>query len=675
MSRLRLTIGAKLGLSAAVGILLAGAVVVAQVMVGSSVQESEALVRNQQAIESLSLQSNIVLRRMQATTKDIRLTLDDAQVDKFAEAVTADMAEAEKLLGDAADRAALPANKQRLEKIGDLVAAYGQSTLDIAAVRKEEIAGDAARNTISAQWGGLADKASAVLEASSEPEKMQRVFYGIERDYQQIRANSWRYLVTQDAELIRSIAESNERATAAFATVRASVGGIPAIAEPVDQLAQAFASYVKTSQAVLALNDRVDEIVEKQSLPLATEAITLVREAITAADGRVAEGEAAADATAAFGNTVIYGMVGLLILVLVASAAYAIWGIARPLRAMTEAMGLIGRGELATTIPSATRGDELGEQAKVLGVFRDGLAEAKRLREETARAEIEAAAKRKADMLALAEQFEAAVGKIVEMVSSAATELQAAAQSLTATSEETAAQAAAVAAAAEEAATNVQTVAAAVEELAASASEIGQQVSQSTIVASRAVGEAGETNTRMSSLRADADKIGAIVGLIGDIAAQTNLLALNATIESARAGEAGKGFAVVAQEVKSLAEQTSKATAEISAQIGGMQGSTEDAVIAISSVGRTIGDINGIAAAIVAAVEEQGATTAAVARNVQQAAQGTNEVTTNIAAVLQAAEVSSSAATQVLSSASELARQSETLRGEVRKFVDHVRAA
>jgi methyl-accepting chemotaxis protein len=314
-------------------------------------------------------------------------------------------------------------------------------------------------------------------------------------------------------------------------------------------------------------------------------------------------------------------------------------------------------------------------QAKVLGVFRDGLAEAKRLREETARLEVEAAAKRKADMLALAEQFEAAVGKIVEMVSSAATELQAAAQSLTATSEETAAQAAAVAAAAEEAATNVQTVAAAVEELAASASEIGQQVNQSTTVASRAVGEAGETNTRMTSLRADADKIGAIVGLIGDIAAQTNLLALNATIESARAGEAGKGFAVVAQEVKSLAEQTSKATAEISAQIGGMQGSTEDAVMAISNVGRTIGDINGIAAAIVAAVEEQGATTAAVARNVQQAAMGTNEVTTNIAAVLQAAEVSSSAATQVLSSASELARQSETLRGEVRKFVEHVRAA
>ena len=502
-----------------------------------------------------------------------------------------------------------------------------------------------------------------------------RTFYGIERDYQTIRAYSWRYLTTRDAAILQSIADAEKRATGAFATLRGAVAGIPAIMQPIEALEQGFNSYVTTSQAVLALNDRVDEIVDKESLPLAAAAITLVREAIDAAEARVKEAQAAAHAASGFGEMVVYGMVGLLIVVLVGSAIYAIFGIARPLSAMTRAMDKIGQGALDTEIPSAGRGDELGEQSTVLGVFRDGLAEAKRLREETARAEVEAAAKRKADMLALAEQFEAAVGKIVEMVSSAATELQAAAQSLTATSEETAAQAAAVAAAAEEAATNVQTVAAAVEELAASASEIGQQVSQSTNVASRAVGEAGETNTRMTSLRADADKIGAIVGLIGDIAAQTNLLALNATIESARAGEAGKGFAVVAQEVKSLAEQTSKATAEISAQIGGMQGSTEDAVVAISNVGRTIGDINGIAAAIVAAVEEQGATTAAVARNVQQAAMGTNEVTTNIAAVLQAAEVSSSAATQVLSSASELARQSETLRGEVRKFVDHVRAA
>jgi methyl-accepting chemotaxis protein len=672
---LRLTIGAKLGITAGAGILLAGVIVVAQVLVGASIAESDKLLHAQTSIERLSTQANVVLRRMQAYTKDIRLSLDPSEIDKMAENVRVDMGEAAKLLGEAEGLASLPANKERLKKIAGLVDTYGKTTLEIAEVHKKEIAAHIARDEVAEKWGDAAETVERALESASDVERMHAVLADIDNDFQFVRASSWRYAVSHDPALLAAIREATARGEAAFATLKAGVADVPSTSRQVDDLAEIYEGYVARLEEALPLAEELAELVGSRSVPTANAAITLVREAVDAANGRVEEAQIAAADAEQLGATVTFGMVGILIVVLVGSAVYSIFGIARPLSAMTTAMEKIGQGELGTAIPSAGRGDELGEQAKVLGVFRDGLAEAKRLREEQARLEVEAAAKRKADMLSLAEQFEAAVGKIVEMVSSAATELQAAAQSLTATSEETAAQAAAVAAAAEEAATNVQTVAAAVEELAASASEIGQQVGQSTTVASRAVGEAGETNARMTSLRADADKIGAIVGLIGDIAAQTNLLALNATIESARAGEAGKGFAVVAQEVKSLAEQTSKATAEISAQIGGMQGSTEDAVVAISSVGRTIGDINGIAAAIVAAVEEQGATTAAVARNVQQAAMGTNEVTTNIAAVLQAAEVSSSAATQVLSSASELARQSETLRGEVRKFVEYVRAA
>lgn len=388
--------------------------------------------------------------------------------------------------------------------------------------------------------------------------------------------------------------------------------------------------------------------------------------------------EAAAEASRATAASVEATTIGAIVVVALlglVTLGYVLRGVTAPITTLTEAMAAVAGGDLAREVPYVGRRNEIGDMAGALAVFRDNLAETERMRRERAEAEGAAAAQRKADMNRLAERFEAAVGVVVDRVSSAAAELQAAAESLTATAEETTAQAAAVAAAAEQAAANVQTVAAAVEELAASAGEIGQQVSHSTSVAHRAVGEADQTNSRMGSLRTDADEIGAIVGLIGDIAAQTNLLALNATIESARAGEAGRGFAVVAQEVKSLAEQTAKATAEISAQIAGMQGSTTEAVTAISSIGRTIGDMNGIAAAIVAAVEEQGATTAEVARNIQQAALGTNEVTINITGVTQAAETSSSAAAQVLSSASELAVQSDTLRAEVRKFVDFVRAA
>ncbi|MFG1480437.1 HAMP domain-containing methyl-accepting chemotaxis protein [Xanthobacter sp. V4C-4] len=347
----------------------------------------------------------------------------------------------------------------------------------------------------------------------------------------------------------------------------------------------------------------------------------------------------------------------------------------RPLFDMAGAIEAVAAGNLSTAVPGLGRRDEIGQMANALQVFKTGLERNAALEQEALKARTEAEALRRSEMNALGEQFEKAVGGVVDMVSSAATELQAAAQSLTATAEETSAQAAAVASAADQAASNVQSVAAAIEELAASAHEIGRQVTQSTSIASRAVGQADETNLQMTSLRADAEKVGAIVGLIGDIAAQTNLLALNATIESARAGEAGRGFAVVAQEVKSLAEQTARATADISGQINGMQGSTTGAATTISAIGKTIGDMNAIAAAIVAAVEEQGATTTEVARNVQQAATGANEVRSNITGVTHAAEVSSSAAAQVLSSASELAHHAETLRGEVRKFVDFVKAA
>ena len=276
-------------------------------------------------------------------------------------------------------------------------------------------------------------------------------------------------------------------------------------------------------------------------------------------------------------------------------------------------------------------------------------------------------------MNAHADAFEQDVTGVLKVVSSAAGELEATARTMAATAEETLRQSTAVASAAEHASANVETVAAATEELTASIQEISRQVSQSTQIASAAVDEARRTNTMVQGLTEAAGKIGEVVKLINDIASQTNLLALNATIEASRAGEAGKGFAVVAGEVKNLANQTGRATDEITAQITAVQSATRDAVTAIQGIGQTIGQISEIASAIAAAVEEQGAATQEIARNVQEAAEGTGTVTRNISLVTSAASETGSAAREVLTASSELSRQSDGLNSRVGSFLGNIR--
>jgi methyl-accepting chemotaxis protein len=271
--------------------------------------------------------------------------------------------------------------------------------------------------------------------------------------------------------------------------------------------------------------------------------------------------------------------------------------------------------------------------------------------------------------------FDRMVGGALGTLASASSELQTTAQSMSATAEQTSRQSTAVAAASEQASTNVQTVASAAEELSSSIAEISRQVAESTKIAGQAVADTARTNDKVQALAEAAQKIGDVVKLINDIAGQTNLLALNATIEAARAGEAGKGFAVVASEVKSLANQTAMATEDIAAQVTAIQGATGDAVQAIRGIYGTIGRISEIATTIASAVEEQGAATQEIARNVQQASKGTDEVSSNIAGVTQAASATGAAAAEVLASSSELARQGETLRGEVDRFLADIRAA
>ena len=345
-----------------------------------------------------------------------------------------------------------------------------------------------------------------------------------------------------------------------------------------------------------------------------------------------------------------------------------------PLATLTDTVGDLAAGRHDVTIPTANRADEIGAMSGSLQVFKEALI-AKKAADEAAAVEADAKIKRGQRVDKITRDFESMIGEIVEVVSSASTELEASAGTLTATAERSEQLTTVVAAASEEASTNVQSVASATEEMASSVNEISRQVQDSARIASEAVEQARKTNDRVGELAKAATRIGDVVELINTIAGQTNLLALNATIEAARAGEAGRGFAVVASEVKALAEQTAKATGEISQQISGIQAATQESVAAIKEIGDTIGRMSEIASTVASAVEEQGAATQEISRNVQQAAHGTQQVSANIADVQRGASETGSASSQVLTAAKSLSGESGRLRLEVGKFLNSVRAA
>jgi methyl-accepting chemotaxis protein len=345
-----------------------------------------------------------------------------------------------------------------------------------------------------------------------------------------------------------------------------------------------------------------------------------------------------------------------------------------PLANLTEVVSDLAAGRHDVTIPAIGRADEIGTMAASLQVFKEALI-AKKVADETATVEADAKIQRGQRVDRITRDFESMIGEIVEIVASASTELEASAATLTANAERSEQLTTMVAAASEEASTNVQSVASATEEMATSVNEISRQVQDSARIASEAVQQAQKTNDRVGELAKAAARIGDVVELINTIAGQTNLLALNATIEAARAGESGRGFAVVASEVKALAEQTAKATGEISQQINGIQAATQESVSAIKEIGDTIGRMSEIASTIASAVEEQGATTQEISRNVQQAAHGTLQVSSNIADVQRGASETGSASSQVFSAAKSLSSESNRLKLEVSKFLNSVRAA
>jgi len=440
-----------------------------------------------------------------------------------------------------------------------------------------------------------------------------------------------------------------------------------------EELVTLTKAYHEAAEKAVADHKELQELIEHEMMRQSAEA----KSKLTALKDAAAEEQEALHSglTSTIGTAEIYidvvailGLAtGVVVALLIASS------IAKPVVLMAGVMKALGEGNRTIEIPAKGNRDEIGEMSKSVQVFKDGLIEAERLRG-LQEAEQQRQLERSKKMEVAVGAFDRMISEVVGTVSAAATELQTTAESLSATAEETSRQSNAVSTASEEMTQNVQTVAAATEELSTSIREISNQVMESTRIVADAVKEADDTNAKVKGLSEAAQRIGAVVTLINEIASQTNLLALNATIEAARAGEAGKGFAVVASEVKNLATQTAKATDEIAGQIKAIQDSTDASAQAIRSITQTIGRVSEISTAIASAVEEQGAATQEISRNVQEAATGTAEVASNIVGVNQASAQTSAGSAQVLAAAGELAHNGDRLKREVESFLYTVRS-
>ncbi|CAL4868038.1 hypothetical protein MMA231_02312 [Asticcacaulis sp. MM231] len=462
----------------------------------------------------------------------------------------------------------------------------------------------------------------------------------------------------------------------------AAVQFFPAKAEEVKAIRKAYESALSGSCAeviALARSGQREQAVTSMDGGCGPELLDVMTKIATFVDKGVAENtELAArlekQSSDNMRNANIVGIVGLL-----SAGAIGIWltrsGISGPIVRLNDLMAQMSKGNLTVSIPGQERKDEIGAMSRTAEVFREGLAEAETLRANAEKQKAVSEQERRAAMLQLADNFEKSVGGIVSLVSSAATEMQAAAAQLSSTAQEASAQSVAVSAAAEEAGANVTSVASSAEELGASVNEIGRQVATSAQISSEAVLEADKATSIVAELNEVASSIGGVVDMIAGLASQTNLLALNATIKSARAGEAGRGFAVVASEVKALAGQTARATTEISSKIAQIQEATSRAAQAMQTITGTIQNINHTSTAIASAVEQQTAATQEIVQAVNQASMGTSEVTSNITGVAMAAEQTGDAASQVLASSGELAEQAERLHHEMDKFLTTVRAA
>jgi methyl-accepting chemotaxis protein len=669
---MRATIGLKLAILSGFGIVVAGGLAITQYTFGQTVVETKHAVSIEKDLKALSAQSATGFRAAQVAMRDIRLARDAAAIEGGHGRLKAAIAAASAAASQAADLARVPETKARFRSLSETAEAYGKHGDQIASGAAEILRIVAHRNQVVGDLDGQLRKSLADVRGRGLEQADQALSLAL-TEFHDARAAAWRFLYAGEPAQSALMATALETAKTGLAQAQAALPG--------GELSRSLARQIELLSTFAALSaDLVrhdEEYVHAVGAahPLAERANGIINGAIASADKRVAEEVANAEMAQSTADLIAWIGNAMLVVTLIGSAVFARLAVAKPIQNIGGVLMTLASGDRRVDVPYADRNDEIGDTARAAATFKDNLIRIEAMEREQKEAEERATAERKAQLQKLATDFEHSVGGIVDMVASAATELSATAEQLTAAAKDTSGRSAVVASASEQATANVTAVASAAEELAASVREIAQQVHRSSDVAERAATEAQQTSSMVAELSTSAQRIGGVIELIRSIAAQTNLLALNATIEAARAGEAGRGFAVVASEVKALADQTAKATAEIGSQVNEIQQTTQTATTIIGGIAQTVAEVNSISASIAAAVEQQGSATEEIARSVSEASEGTKQVTSNITAVSKGTESSAAATTQVLTSARELSKQAENLRQQVGQFLRTVRAA
>jgi methyl-accepting chemotaxis protein len=583
--------------------------------------------------------------------------------------------EAEKKLGDAIQRAAAAASPASRERIAALSGRFDEFAKLFASATSLRTENSQIATTELIKMGNIFRYKFVDLAEAADSEGMPSLKAMVNEYATQlavVTSGVNGFVTRPDQTAVGNVTAGLRLLKAGFAALNARDDEldlkIKAIGALIDSYDASFGKFVANSAVLDGLVLKMNEVGD-----------AIVADAGTIKDGVILEKQQLSQQSSAIVSDTkrLVTMLGFGGLGFGALLAFVVGrGISRPMVGMCKAMRDLAGGNFNVVLPGLGRKDEIGEMAGAVEEFKlQAVARAAREADERDTQNKAAGVQRRSELIRFADDFEAAVGSIVSNVSSSASQLEVAANTLTRTVETTQDLAARVADASEEASSNVSSVASATEQLSASVAAIGRQVQESSKIAEGAVTQAHQTDARIAKLSLAAQQIGDVVKLITAIAEQTNLLALNATIEAARAGEAGRGFAVVAAEVKSLASQTAKATDEISSQITGMQAATQESVVAIKEIGNTIGRIARIATSIASAVEQQNSATREIARNVQSVAQGTQEVASNITQVNRGASETGAASSEVQNSAQTLSADSTRLRSELGRFMANIRTA